>query len=76
MAPGHGERRRVAEKGAEKGTVPIIAPDNLFTVLTVACLGACSIAPVIKVDGEFYGHLTVERLDQLLDEVAGQGGDR
>ncbi len=47
------------------------SPDNKFTVITVACLGACSIAPVIKLDGEFYGHLDVEKLDRLLDEVAG-----
>ena len=37
--------------------------------MNVACLGACSIAPVIKLDGEFYGHLTVEKLDALLDDV-------
>ncbi len=43
--------------------------DGRFTVISVACLGACSIAPVIKLDGEFYGHLTTERLDALLDEV-------
>ncbi len=45
------------------------SPDNKFTVITVACLGACSIAPVIKLDGEFYGHLDVDKLDHLLDEV-------
>ena len=45
------------------------SPDNKFTVITVACLGACSIAPVIKMDGEFYGHLDVEKLDRLLDEA-------
>ena len=43
--------------------------DGRFSVISVACLGACSIAPVIRLDGEFYGHLTVERLDALLDEV-------
>ena len=43
--------------------------DGRFTVITVACLGACSIAPVVKLDGEFYGHLTVEKLDALLDDV-------
>jgi NADH-quinone oxidoreductase subunit E len=51
------------------------SPDNKFTVITVACLGACSIAPVIKMDGEFYGHLDVEKLDHLLDEVAKGEGD-
>jgi NADH-quinone oxidoreductase subunit E len=41
--------------------------DGRFSILRVACVGACSIAPVIKLDGEFYGHLTVEKLDALLD---------
>ena len=45
------------------------SPDGRFSVISVACLGACSIAPVIKLDGEFYGHLTVEKLDALLDGV-------
>lgn len=49
--------------------------DKRFTVLNVACLGACSIAPVVKLDGEFYGHLTVERLDSLLDSLDGADGD-
>lgn len=44
--------------------------DGRFTVLTVACLGTCSIAPAIKLDGEFYGELTAERLDALLEAVA------
>jgi NADH-quinone oxidoreductase subunit E len=41
--------------------------DGRFTVVSVACLGACSIAPVIRLDGEFYGDLTIEKLDALLD---------
>lgn len=45
--------------------------DRQFSVLTVACLGACSIAPVMKLDGEFHGHLTTDRIDQLLAQVAG-----
>jgi NADH-quinone oxidoreductase subunit E len=48
--------------------------DGRYTVVSVACLGACSIAPVIKLDGEFYGHLTTEKLDALLDDV--ETGDR
>jgi len=43
--------------------------DGRYTVVSVACLGACSIAPVIRLDGEFYGHLTTEKLDALLDGV-------
>lgn len=44
--------------------------DGRISVLTVACVGACSIAPVIKLDGEFYGNLTVEKLDALLDQIS------
>ena len=41
--------------------------DGRFSMVTVACLGACSIAPVIRLDGEFFGHLTPEKIDRLLD---------
>lgn len=43
--------------------------DHKFSVISVACMGACSIAPVLKLDGEFYGHLTVDKLDALLDDI-------
>ena len=43
--------------------------DGRFSVISVACLGACSIAPVMRLDGEFYGHLTREKLDELLDQI-------
>jgi NADH-quinone oxidoreductase subunit E len=42
------------------------SPDGVFSVVTVACLGACSMAPVIRLDGQFHGHLTVESLEALL----------
>lgn len=43
--------------------------DGRFSVISVACLGACSLAPIIKLDGEFHGHLTLEKLDELLDKL-------
>jgi NADH-quinone oxidoreductase subunit E len=46
--------------------------DGRFSIIKVACLGACSIAPVIRLDGEFYGRLTVEKLDRLLDRIEGK----
>ncbi len=45
------------------------SPDGAFSVLTVACLGACSMAPVLRLDGQFHGHLTVESLEALLADV-------
>jgi len=32
--------------------------DNLFTLESVACLGCCSLAPVLMIEDEFYGNLT------------------
>ena len=48
------------------------SPDGKFSVIKIACLGCCSIAPSMKLDDEFYGHLTPEKLDKILNpfEVA------
>jgi len=43
--------------------------DLLFTIETVACIGACSIAPVIAIGDEFYGHLDSKKLKKLLREL-------
>ena len=43
--------------------------DFIFTIETVACIGACSIAPVIAINDEFYGGLTVKKLKRLLKEI-------
>jgi NADH:ubiquinone oxidoreductase subunit E len=40
--------------------------DNLFTLETVACLGCCAIGPVVTVDGEYYGHTTIRKVNTIL----------
>ena len=40
--------------------------DRLFTIETVACIGACSIAPVINVNDEYYGRVTVKEIPKIL----------
>ncbi len=40
--------------------------DRAFTIETVACIGACSIAPVIVVNEEFHGGLTTKSLQRLI----------
>lgn len=44
--------------------------DGLFTLETVACLGACSIAPVIVIDEEFYGRLTPKDIKSVIKNHA------
>ncbi|MGD0547473.1 MAG: NAD(P)H-dependent oxidoreductase subunit E [Terracidiphilus sp.] len=47
-------------------------PDMLFTVETVACLGACGLAPVVVIDEQVYGQITPERAVALVDEIQAQ----
>lgn len=40
--------------------------DGLFSIEVVACLGACGLAPVLCVNGEFYGNVTAQSLGKLV----------
>lgn len=42
--------------------------DFKFTIETVACIGACSIAPVIMIDDKYYGGLTSKSVYKLIKE--------
>lgn len=48
--------------------------DGLFTLENVACLGCCSLAPVIMINGEAYGNLTPERAIAILKEIREKEG--
>jgi NADH-quinone oxidoreductase subunit E len=43
-------------------------PDKQFTLLPVACLGACDRAPAIMIDDDLYGPVTREMMDDILGE--------
>lgn len=42
--------------------------DGLFTVETVNCVGACALAPLVIIDGRYYGHLTPSKLLDVLNQ--------
>ena len=42
--------------------------DGLFTIQKVACLGCCSLSPVIMINNETYGRLTPRKVQMLLRE--------
>lgn len=46
--------------------------DLLFTVETVACLGACGLAPVVVIDEQVHGAMTPEKAIAALDAVLAQ----
>lgn len=43
--------------------------DGLFTLKSVACLGCCSLSPVMMINGETYGTLTPEKTINILREL-------
>jgi NADH:ubiquinone oxidoreductase subunit E len=42
--------------------------DGIFSLETVACLGCCSLAPVLSINGRVYGKLTRKNLVKILEE--------
>ncbi len=40
--------------------------DNKFTLETVNCVGACALGPVVKIDGEYFGQMSTDKVDPLL----------
>ena len=43
--------------------------DGLFTLKNVACLGCCSLSPVMMINEETYGSLTPEKVKMILKEL-------
>ena len=43
--------------------------DGLFTLETVACLGACGLAPVMTIDGEVHAKMTPDAALELLESI-------
>jgi NADH-quinone oxidoreductase subunit E len=49
-------------------------PDGVFSLEEVECIGACSWAPAVQINYDFYDELTPEKLDQILEDYrAGRG---
>jgi NADH-quinone oxidoreductase E subunit len=42
--------------------------DGLFSIEVVACIGACGLAPVICVNGEFHAKVTEASLDAIINQ--------
>jgi NADH:ubiquinone oxidoreductase subunit E len=47
-------------------------PDNEISYETVNCMGACALGPLVTVDDEYHGNMTVTIMNKLLDELRGR----
>ena len=43
--------------------------DGLFSLEIVACIGACGLAPVITVNGEFHAKLTASSIREIISNI-------
>ena len=50
-------------------------PDGKFTLESVMCLGACSLAPILVVGDDTHGKLKPTGIKKILKKYAGNGSD-
>jgi len=43
--------------------------DGNFTLLTVNCIGACGLAPVIMINEEIYGKVTADKIHEIVSSL-------
>jgi len=65
----------VAEAFSQALEIPIggTTPDGLFTLQTVNCLGACALAPVVRIgDEDTHGRMTPNEARKLVRRIRKQ----
>jgi NADH-quinone oxidoreductase subunit E len=50
-----------------------VTPDGLFSAVEFECLGSCTTAPVIQVNGDFYENLDVNKTEEIIDALRKKG---
>ena len=58
----------IIEAISQKLNVPVgsTSADGKYSIEATRCIGACGLAPVLTVNGEVYGRLTVDDVDSIL----------
>ena len=60
------------ELGIEDGQT---TPDGLFSLKHVACLGCCSLSPVMMINGTTYSSLTPDKAKKVLRSLAAEANE-
>jgi len=42
--------------------------ERKFTLETVNCMGVCALGPVVKIDGEYFGQMSTDKVDNSLNQ--------
>jgi len=68
-----GRHLQIDTAAAQDGKFSVTTEDNRFTVSIARCFGACSMAPVLAVDGTLYEYATPENLPAILEGLGWSG---
>ena len=49
-------------------------PSGMYTLEKVSCLGCCTLAPVVQIDDVTYGHVTSDKVENILKDFESQVG--
>jgi len=50
--------------------------DNKFSLETVNCVGACALGPVVVINTEYHGQVTMKKIDKLIDKINEEGAQQ
>ena len=65
-----GAHRMLDEVAGQLGIQPgETTDDQLFTIESVNCLGACALGPLVVLDGVYHDHMTPAKLRKLIQSV-------
>ena len=72
LGPGDKIRITVFNEPTLSGEFSVTA-DGLFSAIEFECLGSCTTAPAIQVNGEFHENLDVPQVEALIDDLRKRG---
>ena len=49
----------------------ITSDDQLFSIEKIACLGCCTLAPVVQIDEKIYGHVQPGKVNEVIEDFLG-----
>jgi NADH-quinone oxidoreductase subunit E len=50
-----------------------MTPDGQFSLETVNCVGACALGPVVVINTEYHGQVTMAKVDKIIDKIKQEG---
>jgi len=54
----------------------ITTSDQLFSIEKIACLGCCTLAPVVQIDEKIYGHVLPGKVNEVIEDFLALQGEK